>query len=306
MHFTIPETPYVIEVRAAQQYGSVPGLPIWEGALYLDLLLPKTADLPKTDGPKKADGLRPAVVYLHGGGWRGGERSAGMFPWISPQLAAHGFVAANVTYRLSGVASFPAQLHDVKAAVRWLRANADTLGIDRGRIGVWGDSAGGQLAALLGTTGDRKDLSQDLDGEGNCGSPGESSAVQAVIARCAPSDFVTMPEEQSEVLDALFGGPRTDTLELRELASPARHVHKGVPPFLIVHGTNDETVPYSQAETMVRTLREHNADVTLRTIEGGHHNLLHNVDLPWGNDPWTELGSEALEFFRRTLQHERE
>jgi acetyl esterase/lipase len=285
MMLTMPDSPYAVDVRAAQQYGSVPGLPAWEAALHLDLLLPM---------PRPAQPV-PAVLYLHGGGWRAGERSAGMYPWLSPLLATHGFVAANVSYRLSGQAPFPAQLSDVKAAVRWLRANAEAYGVDRDRIGVWGDSAGGQLAALLGTTADRPDL------EGDCGPPGWSSAVQAVIARCAPSDFPTMPEDAAEVLDALFGGPAAETTELRRVASPVTHVHAGVPPFLIVHGTHDETVPFSQAATMVQALQAYDRDVTFHVVDGGHHNLLGNVDLPWGNDPWADLGLQALAFFRRTL-----
>ncbi|WP_157180813.1 alpha/beta hydrolase [Actinopolymorpha alba] len=281
----MPETPYAVDVRAALQYGAVPGLPAWQAALYLDLLLPT----PRPPSPA------PAVIYLHGGGWRAGERSAGLYPWLGPLLAAHGFVVANVTYRLSDRATFPAQLHDVKAAVRWLRANAAAYGVDPDRVGAWGDSAGGHLAALLGTTANRADL------EGDCGSPGWSSAVQAAIMRCAPSDFLPMPEDQAEVLDALFGGPRAETPELRRLASPAGYARAGVPPFLIVHGTNDETVPFAQAETMVRALRAYDGDVTFHVVEGGHHNLLPDVDAPWGNEPWTELGAQALAFFQRTL-----
>lgn len=289
MLITVPEASYTVDVRASLQYGAVPGLPVWEGALYLDLLLPT---------PRPAQ-LLPAVVYLHGGGWRAGERSAGLYPWIGPVLAASGFVVANVTYRLTGQAPFPAQLYDVKAAVRWLRAHAAGHGIDPDRIGAWGDSAGGHLAALLGTTAGRHDL------EGDCGSSDWSSEVQAVVMRCAPTDFPTMPVQQAEVLDALFGGPPSETAELRRLASPAAHVHAGVPPFLVVHGTHDETVPFGQAETMVAALRKHEADVTFHVVENGHHNMLPDEDQPWGNEPWTKLGWQALEFFRQTLERRR-
>ncbi|HZC51929.1 MAG TPA: alpha/beta hydrolase, partial [Mycobacterium sp.] len=119
----MPEAPYSVDVRASLQYGAVPGLPSWEGALHLDLLLPTP----------RPPGQVPAIVYLHGGGWRAGDRSYGMYPWISPLLAAHGFVAANVAYRLTDRAPFPAQLYDVKAAVRWLRTNARDFGIDTTR-----------------------------------------------------------------------------------------------------------------------------------------------------------------------------
>ncbi len=283
MMLTMPEAPCAVEVRAAVQYGAVPGEPVWQGALYLDLLLP-------TPRPERV----PAVVYLHGGGWRNGERSAGLYPWIGPVLAAHGFAVANVSYRLSGRAPFPAQLHDVKAAVRWLRANATTYGIDPDRIGVLGDSAGGHLALLLAITGGEL--------EGDCGSAGGSSAVQAAIARCAPTDFATMPMDgEVDYLTPLFGGPRETTAELRRVASPLTHVHAGVPPMLLVHGTLDETVPVDQSQRFADALRANGVDVTTHLIEGAFHNLRDDVDLPWGNEPWTELGWQALEFFRRTL-----
>lgn len=221
------------------------------------------------------------VVYLHGGGWRNGERSAGLYPWVGPVLAAHGFVVANVTYRLSGQAPFPAQLDDVKAALRWLRTNAATYGMDQERIGVMGDSAGGQLALLLATTG---------------------QGVQAVVARCAPTDFAALPlEADEEYLDPLFDGPRETTAELRRQASPLTHVHSGVPPTLLVHGELDETVPVEQVQRFADALRDQGVDVTFHLIEGVFHNLRDDVDLPWGNEPWTELGQQALAFFRRTL-----
>ncbi|SFH55847.1 Acetyl esterase/lipase [Actinopolymorpha cephalotaxi] len=266
----------------------VPGLPVWQGALHLDLLMPTPR--PSTRAP--------TVVYLHGGGWRDGYRSHGLYPWHSPLLAVHGFVVANVSYRLSGQAPFPAQIHDVKVAVRWLRANASDYGIDPDRVGIWGDSAGGQLAALAATTAEREDL------EGNCGSPGWPSAVQAAVVRCAPSDFLTLPQEdwQDEVLDPFFGGPLAKTADLRRLASPAAQVRKGVPPFLVVHGTDDETVPFDQAESLVRALRAQEGEVEFHAMEGVHHNLHADVDLPWGSEPWAELGMQALDFFDRTLK----
>jgi acetyl esterase/lipase len=254
--------------------------------LYLDLLLPT---------PRPADKV-PAVVYLHGGGWRAGERAVGLYPWCGPLLAAYGFVVANVTYRLSDRAPFPAQLHDVKAAVRWLRANAATYGIDPDRIGVMGDSAGGQLASLLATTAERDDL------EGDCGSAGWSSAVQAVVARCAPTDFAALPlGHEPEFLTPLFGGPREETAKLRELASPLTHVHTGVPPMLLVHGSLDETVPVEQVHRFADALRAQGVDVTFHLIEGVFHNLREDEDLPWSNEPWERLGGQALEFFRRAL-----
>lgn len=282
--------PYSFEVLSSLTYGGEPGLPYEEAAVHLDLLLPT----PRPDQPV------PAIVYLHGGGWRHGDKSAGMYPWHSPLMAAHGFVAVNVGYRLTDTAPFPAQAHDVKAAVRWLRAHADEYGIDPERIGVWGDSAGGHLAALLGTTAGVAEL------EGDCGSPGESSAVQAVVARCAPYDFTEPPDPPADVdadpaLTGLFGGPPSERKELRRLASPAVFVGPETPPFLVVHGTADEIVPFDQAKRMVSALRAAGADVTFHVVDGGHHNLLPEAQRPWGNQPWIELGRQALAFFSDRL-----
>ncbi|MFC7618997.1 alpha/beta hydrolase fold domain-containing protein [Microlunatus sp. GCM10028923] len=285
MQLRIDNAPYGVEVRTPLLYGRVPGQPVWQGGLWLDLLLPVPAPLEPA----------PAVVYLHHGGWRQGDRSYGGYPWNGPILAAHGFVVASVSYRFTSVAPFPAQLHDVKAAVRWLRANADHYGIDHDRIGALGDSAGGHLAALLGTTGDRPDL------EGDCGSPGRSSRVQAVVARCAPYDFRTFSPRDpgiSAVLDALFGGSASERAALRELASPRAHVTPESAPFLIIHGTLDETVPVEQARAMAGTLRDGGVPVTLHELEGVFHNLRPETDVPWGTEPWTELAALSLACFR--------
>lgn len=291
MKLSLPDTAYAIRCLSSLLYGRAPGVSYWEATVHLDLLLPDPAPASPV----------PAVVYLHGGGWRHGDKSAGMYPWHSPLLAANGFVAVNVGYRLTDLAPFPAQAHDVKAAIRWLRANAKQYGIDPDRIGVWGDSAGGHLAALLGTSAGVAEL------EGECGSPDESSAVQAVVARCAPTDFTIWPGDEpveEEVLTALFGGPPAERPELRRLASPVAFVHADLPPFLVVHGTEDETVPFDQAETLVSALRAHGGDVTFEVVDGGHHNLLPDEEAPWANHPWTELGQRALQFFTEKLERD--
>lgn len=287
MLMAIPGAPVEFRILQAVQYGQHG--PEWEGGLFLDLLLPETEAA-----------RRPAVVYLHGGGWAEGDRAAGMYPWLCPLMAAHGFVAATVSYRLSRFVPFPAQLHDVKAAIRFLRAHADQYGIDPDRIGVWGDSAGGHLASLLGTTADVPEL------EGKCGWREQSSRVNAVVARCAPSDFATyrVPADdwRSPFFSMLFGGPIEEHEELARLASPLAHLKAGLPPFLLVHGTEDETVPYQQATTLATGLKNHGADVMLHTVDGGHHNMVADLDAPWGDDPWTELGYEAVDFFSRHLK----
>jgi acetyl esterase/lipase len=285
MLLSLDDAPHSFRFTPAIRYGTAPG----DVPLYLDVLAPD----PRPARPA------PAVVYLHGGGWRSGERVSAMPPWLNPILAGNGFVAVSVSYRLSDEAPFPAQIHDVKAAVRWLRANAAQLSIDPTRIGIWGDSAGGHLASLLALS----DGVAELDGE--CGSPGESSAVQAVVARCAPADFLELNEPADEVLVQLFGGRLDERAELRRLASPVCHVHAGAPPFLLVHGTADEVVPYKQATGLAEALRVHGVDVSLHTVPGGHHNLRQDIDLPWSDVPWADLGRQALEFFTRQLKTRR-
>src|SRR5687768_12543691 len=136
----------------------------------LDLFIPAGAT---------ADKPLPLVVWIHGGGWRQGDKAR----CLALPLLAHGYAVASINYRLSGEAQFPAQIHDCKAAIRWLRANAKEHGIDADRIGVWGSSAGGHLVALLGTSGDVKEL------EGELGNAGVSSRVQAVCDFFGPAEL---------------------------------------------------------------------------------------------------------------------
>ncbi len=265
------------------RYRRLTGRPDWESDLRLDLLL-----------PRRPTGTRsPTVVYLHGGGWSANGREHGLFPWNNPTLAANGFVTASVSYRLSGVDPFPAQLEDAAAAIAWLRSTeAEPYGIDHDRIGVWGDSAGGHLAMLLG-----------------CRSPDSPAAVQAVIAREAPSDFETFhtddEDEPGSVFHGLFGGPNSTATTLRRSASPLHHLADvepaALPPFLLVHGTRDETVPFEQSRRFVEAVTATGGRAELRTVDGGYHNLTNDPYLEWANEPWESLGLEAVEFFDRTL-----
>jgi len=125
----------------------------------------------------------PLIIYIHGGGWRGLDKSWCPYPMRFLTLE---YAVASINYRLAPDATFPAQLHDCKAAVRWLRAHAEDFHFLGDRIGVWGDSAGGHLAAMLGVTGKRPEL------EGNCGTPGVSSQVQAVCDWFGPTDLVSI------------------------------------------------------------------------------------------------------------------
>lgn len=229
-------------------------------ALYLDILRPE----------KPAEKPLPVIVFIHGGAWRAGNKAAGL-PRLVPFVASGKYVGVSVGYRLSDEAVWPAQIHDCKAAIRYLRANAEKLGIDPEKIGVWGPSAGGHLVALLGTSGGVEEL------EGDCGSPGQSSRVSCVVDFCGPSDFtriLRLPGGAApEAVTALLGGPLEQKRAEAIAASPVTHATRDDPPFLIVHGTQDTTVPISQAEVLYQRLKQAGVDVTFVKIEGGGHGI---------------------------------
>lgn len=257
----------------------------------------------------------PTVLRITGGGWAEENRAGATVNRHGIRfLAAAGFLAGAISVRLSWQAHFPAQIHDVKAAIRWLRAHADDYPIDPDRIGIMGDSAGGHLAALAALTGDNADL------EGDSGSPGHSSQVQAAVVISGGYDFLdfdgidssrpapAVPARLARDLDRvgtltqLFGGPLTERQDLMRFASPIRYVHCEAPPFLIIHGTRDETVPFKQGERLHRALQEVSATTTLIPIEGGYHNLRDDPDLPYRGEVWDNVAAQTVEFFDRHLR----
>lgn len=231
--------------------------------------------------PTASAAALPAVVHIHGGGWRVGRRSSlgpladKMDVGLLPRMAAAGYVVMSIDYRLSGEAVFPAQLHDAKSAVRWLRKNADQYGVDPERIFAWGESAGGHLASLLGLTWMRDDL------EGGNGTLGVTSRVAAVIDWYGPTDLFQIPQQMlpgSGPLEgpnsresALIGADCAKNKELAAAASPITYVTSGAPPFFIAHGTSDMFVPPLQSSTFANALRAAGADVELYLVEGANH-----------------------------------
>jgi len=209
--------------------------------------------------PQKAARPLPVILYVHGGGWKGGDKSNG--PAL--RFAAKGYAVASMNYRFSQHATFPAQIYDCKAAVRWLRANARKYGLDADHIGAWGGSAGGHLVALLGTTAGVKEL------EGPGGNEEQSSRVQAVVDWFGPTDFLTVGAKETRT-QLLGGDPQTDK-EKALKASPMTYVSKDAAPFLIMHGDGDETVPIAQSETFAAALKKAGADATFVVIKGGKH-----------------------------------
>lgn len=172
--------------------------------------------------------------------------------------------------------------------MRWLRANAERYHLNPERIGAWGFSAGGHLASLAGVTGDLSSL------EGNSGSAGYSSSVQAVVAAAAPSDFFCPGGQMdgSREVEHLFGGSVEQQEALARLAGPLSHVTADAPPFLLIHGVHDEVVPFEHAQRMYEALKAAGAEVTLLPTQEGHD---------WGAG-WYEIAQKYLAFFQRSLR----
>ena len=222
--------------------------------------------------PADVSGPLPVIVFIHGGGWNRGRKER--CPAV--RIVDAGYAVASIDYRLTTVAPFPAQIEDCKAAVRWLRANASKYNLDPDRIGVWGFSAGGHLAALLGTSGGVPEL------EGGGDNLNVSSRVQAVLAVSAPVDFLrlyhdalTTPTEKTpKVLAAirmLMGGPIEEHKTTAIQASPLHYVSKDDPPFLIIHGEEDPTVPVIQCQLLSEALKRAGVETTLEIASGRGH-----------------------------------
>lgn len=237
--------------------------------------------------PSDAKGALPLVVWIHGGGWRRGSKEH--CPALP--LVKQGYIVASINYRLSERHKFPTQIEDCKAAVRWVRANAEKYHIDPKHVGVWGDSAGGHLAALLGTSGDVKEL------EGKEGNPDQSSRVQCVIDWYGPSDFLHLDREMARPnspVSHLLGGPVTENEDKARQASPITFVSKDDPPFLIMHGNKDRLVHLDQSERLTDALKKAGVPVTLKRIDGAGHG---------GKEFFTEENRKlVIEFLDRNLK----
>ena len=226
-------------------------------SLKLDLYLP---DKPKGSG---------LVVWIHGGGWHKGSKEKCFITWL-PQ---HGYTVASISYRLSSVAKFPAQLHDCKGAVRWLRTNAEKYGYNPKRIFVAGASAGGHLTALMATTSGHKLLEGKVGGNLD-----RSSSVQGAIDYYGPTDFIlrskTQPSranEKGSVVYELLGGGAHEKVAAAKLASACYHVSKDDPPLLVFHGTKDRTVLLDQSQAIATAYKKAGLPIKLHIIEGASH-----------------------------------
>jgi acetyl esterase/lipase len=239
--------------------------------------------------PADGNGPFPAIVCIHGGGWRGGKRE--QLTALTEHLAKNGFVAVTISYRFAPDYQFPAQIEDCKAAVRWLRANAAKYKINPDKIGAVGFSAGGHLACLLGAADESAGL------EGNGGNPKQSSKVQAVVSFFAPTDFTE--KTWSKDVETLFivpflGGKFEDKKDAYRKASPIVYCKKDNPPFLFFHGTKDPLVGIDQSQKMEAALKKVGVSAELVTMEGDGHG--------WGGDKLTKTIDQTTKFFKDKLK----
>jgi acetyl esterase/lipase len=265
-----------VEMKTGLIYATVNGR-----KLHLDLFL-----------PKQGQGPFPGVVYIHGGGWRSGVKE--QFHRQAAYMATKGFAGACIEYRLSGEAKYPAAVQDSKAAVRWMRANAEKYQIDPNRIGAAGGSAGGHLVAMLGTTYGIGKL------EGNGGNAGFSSQVQAVAAFNPVLDLVSRvkanPDTAPAAMALFLAAKYVENPKLWAEASPITHVDEKSAPFLFLHGTADTTVPYQQSASMMKRLEVAGVHAEIFTAEGAGHGF-------FNHPPWFESTLKRMEqFFTEMLK----
>ncbi|MCE9592087.1 MAG: alpha/beta hydrolase [Planctomycetes bacterium] len=236
--------------------------------------------------PAGATGLLPVILWLPGGGWRNSRRCEGPF-WA----AEHGFAIASINYRVTPGATAPANIHDCKAAVRFLRDNTQWLGVDPARIGVWGSSAGGHLAAMVALSAGVS----ELEGDGVA----QPAAVRAACDYCGPSELTRCAKPVNrekfpalyEVTEAYLAGPVLERRELARLVSPRTYARRDAPPMLIVHGKKDDIVPFEESAILYEALRDAGAPARLTLLPEANHSLhLHGPH------------EDVIAFFRETLR----
>ena len=237
----------------------------------------------------KGDGPFPGVVVVHGGGWTGGNKES--FRSMAQQLAARGFVAATIEYRLAGEAKFPGAVEDCKAAVRWMRANAKKYHIDPEHIGGVGGSAGGHLVGMLAGTGKSKQF------EGTGGNEKESSALQACVMMGAGVDQATRAAETKKPIESqliFFGGKYEEKKDVYVAASPITHLSKDTPPILLIEGEFDSPGErYVEFRKKLDALKVPNR---LVIVQGGKHGC-------WGSNPWfNPMVEEIADFLKARLR----
>jgi acetyl esterase/lipase len=230
---------------------------VGDHSLKLDLYTPKAVN-------------PPLLVYVHGGAWSAGSKSDVKVA----KLLEHGFAIASLDYRLSSQAVFPAQIHDIKAAIRFLRAKSELYHLNTSRIGIIGNSAGGHLAALVGVTNGHEVL------EGRVGEyVSQSSSVQCIVSLYGASNLQTILTQSTEfglkvrvpALQLLLGGQPNEKADLAKLASPVAHLDSNDPPLLLIHGDADPQMPPAQSQEFATAYESHHLLVQFITLPGSKH-----------------------------------
>jgi acetyl esterase/lipase len=267
------------EAQAMRTYRDVVYASVDGRDLKLDLYMPAKVESP------------PLLVWVHGGAWSMGSKEN-----VPMSFVKQGIATASIDFRQSTEARFPAQVHDIKAAIRFLRANALGYGYRSGKIAIAGDSSGGHLAALVGVTNGHPQL------EGHIGSePGQSSAVQAIVVYYGASNLTTILAQSTPfgltvrrpALERLLGALPEQARELAVLASPVTHVDRNDPPLLLLHGDQDPQMPVNQALELQGAYEKLGLDVHLDVVHGAAH----------GGDVFfaPEHLKPVLEFLERTI-----
>jgi len=274
------QMPDGVRVIRDVEYARVNGQP-----LLVDIVMP----------PEKFSEPRPVVIFIHGGAWRAGDRRGGM-RYLLP-LARAGYTGFSIDYRLTNRARFPAQLHDCKAGVRWVRAHAAEYGAAPDWIGITGTSAGAHLAALVALSGGEPATEGDV---GDC--LDTSSKVQALVDWFGPTDLRYLGEDpdgwQKAILHELLGGLPSEVPELAALASPITHIDAGDPPVLIIHGDADKTVPVELSRVFHEALADADVEVEYIEVERGGHAKFRNT-----KPDQEDLVRLMIEFFDRKRLH---
>jgi acetyl esterase/lipase len=238
--------------------------------------------------PAEGDGPFPAVLVIHGGGWRAGDKSG--HRGLIAEFARKGYVAASPQYRFAPKDRFPAQVHDVKAAVRWLKAHAKELKLDPDRIGAMGFSAGGHLSMMLGVTGPDDGL------EGDASDDAPNTKIRAVVNYFGPTDFnaTDIPEATQPIIKEFLGGTPREKPEAATKASPLTFVSRGDAPILTFQGTKDPLVPHSQATKLANAMTAAGVPGRVDLLVGAGHG--------WGGDDLKRTMAETFAFFDKYLK----
>lgn len=247
-----PTAPPLYQARLGMVERDVIYCTVDKVALKMDVRYPKAMSRPA-----------PIVVYVHGGSWSSGDKADWQGMVDVPELLARGYLVASVDYRHAPQYEFPAQIEDVKCAIRFLRTNAAHFNLDPNKIGAWGHSAGGHLVSLLGTT------TADAGFEGDGPYMDQSSRVEAVVDMCGRADLRGMPADKASTVFGVQSG----SVHLLEHASPITFVSKDDPPFLILHGDKDDMVPLHASEEFYERLKAAGVLVKLVVVKNADHSF---------------------------------